>query len=178
MQTTVEEKMRITAAKLAEKEIDKISVSDFCKKADVSRASFYIHYKDMDDLIKKTRRYIIDKFGEQLDILFAEMLGTNKRNTCVIFDEYDVSLLKGFSGKDIYWDFVSEASQVLFPKYEKKMIERWGEAYYNEKKGTFEYLFIGSAGILYADLLKNNMKNCGKSMNYIGKISREFLGGI
>ena len=69
MHNGIEAKIRKAMAELAKKGVEKISVSDLCKKAGVSRASFYLYYNDMDDLIEKTLLYIVDKFGEQLSLI-------------------------------------------------------------------------------------------------------------
>lgn len=98
MQTGVEERIRLAMAKLTDKGIEKISVSALCEKAGISRASFYIYYKDMDDLIKKTRLYIINKLDEQLKLLLDVKDLSEFDERSVIFDKTDISLLPGIHG--------------------------------------------------------------------------------
>ncbi|WP_425524836.1 TetR/AcrR family transcriptional regulator [Bacillus atrophaeus] len=50
---------------LHEKEINKITVSDLSKKADISRGTFYLHYKDVFDLYEQ----IEDEIFEQRKLL-------------------------------------------------------------------------------------------------------------
>lgn len=175
MPASVEEKLRITLAKLAESEKEKISVSALCEIAGVSRASFYIYYEDLDDLIKKTRNYIINRLDEQLGVLLDVKDGKSFSENSLILNETDIALLKGFTGKHVYWDFAVDANRILWPRYEKKMIERWGEEYYNENKEKFEFVLNGGIATLYFDLLNFDKKIYMKNMHRIWEIACEFF---
>lgn len=175
MQTGVEEKLRYAMASLAENNIEKISVSALCEKADVSRASFYIYYNSLDDLIDKTRDYIINKLDEQLSLLLDIKDGREDDKLLLVLDKTDIALLKGFTGKHVYWDFAINANSVIFPNYEKKMIERWGEEYYNNNKEKFEFIFNGGVATLYFDLLNFDKKIYTENMKRITEIAYEFF---
>ena len=47
---------------LQTKELDKISVSDICKKADLNRSTFYSNYIDIYDLADKIRKHLEEEF--------------------------------------------------------------------------------------------------------------------
>jgi len=57
---------------LAEKELNKISINAITQKAEINRATFYLHYKDindlidsiLDDLLADLKKILIDKFEE------------------------------------------------------------------------------------------------------------------
>lgn len=51
---------------MEEKNIHKISVSEIVRKADISRATFYLHYLDIYDLLKKTETDIIEQVLEEI----------------------------------------------------------------------------------------------------------------
>lgn len=171
MQNSVELKLRRTLAELAYKEVEKISVSALCKKADVSRASFYLYYKDIDDLIVKNREYIIDKLDEQMNIIFDINYVANEDKYRIVFTEDDRALLKGFIGKDIYWNFAVDANRIITPRFRKKMIERWGEEFYNENKEKFEFILNGGVASLCLDLLNFNKDTYIKNMQRITDIA-------
>ncbi|MBQ3137609.1 MAG: TetR/AcrR family transcriptional regulator [Clostridia bacterium] len=175
MPASVEEKLRITLAKLAESEKEKISVSALCEIAGVSRASFYLYYEDLEDLVKKTRIYIINRLDEQLGVLLDVKDGKSFSENSLILNEADIALLKGFTGKHIYWEFAVDANRILWPRYEKKMIERWGEEYYNENKEKFEFVLNGGIATLYFDLLNFDKKTYEKNMHRIWEIACEFF---
>lgn len=46
---------------LQEKTIDKITVSEICRLAHINRASFYLHYTDVYDLLEKMEKKISDQ---------------------------------------------------------------------------------------------------------------------
>lgn len=52
---------------LEKKEYEFISVKEICKKAGVSRSTFYLHYESVDDLLSETIEYINKKFLESFD---------------------------------------------------------------------------------------------------------------
>ena len=54
--------------KLEEKEINKITVSEICKEADVNRATFYRYYLDVYDLLDS----IEAEFVDNLRLIFKE----------------------------------------------------------------------------------------------------------
>ncbi len=44
------------------KPFEYITVSELCKKADVNRSTFYLHYENMCDLLDEATRYLLDDF--------------------------------------------------------------------------------------------------------------------
>lgn len=175
MQNNVELKLRNTLAELAHKEVEKISVSALCEKAGVSRASFYLYYKDIDDLVVKTREYIIDKLCEQLSIILNTKDGFYDDNHLIVFTEDDIALLRGFIGKHVYWDFAIDANRIITPRFKNKMIERWGEAYYNENEEKFEFMLNGGVASLCLDLLNFDRNTYIKNMQRITDIANELF---
>lgn len=61
---------------LKEKDISRISVSEICKQAEIHRTTFYVHYKDvadlMEHLVEEMYRQIIGMFKEE-----AKGMGTH-----------------------------------------------------------------------------------------------------
>ena len=172
MQSNIEMKLRQTVAELAEKNTEKISVSALCKKAGVSRASFYLYFENLEDLIIKTREYVINKLCEQLGIILdtadADSFGIND----IVFSEDDLILLKAFTGNTVYWNFAVDANRIIGKRFEKRMIEQWGEEYYNENKEIFEFVLNGGVATLYLDLVDFDKNLFIKNMRRITSIVR------
>lgn len=175
MHKGVEEKLRSALAKLSDKNVEKISVSALCEKAGVSRASFYIYYKDIDDLVNCTRDYIINRLDEQFAILVDMKNEEDFEKACLIFDDVDVALLKGFTGKNLYWEFAMAANSVIGPRYEKKMIELHGEEFYQNRKEVFEFILNGAIAIFYFDLLNYDRETYTKNIKRVYEIVQQLL---
>ena len=120
------------------------------------------------------RRYIEtnveDKLDEQMNIIFDINYVEYKDKYPIVFTEDDMVLLKGFIGKDIYWNFAVDANRIITPRFRKKMIERCGEEYDNENKEKFEFILNGSVASLCLDLLNFNKETFIKNMQRITDI--------
>jgi AcrR family transcriptional regulator len=62
---------------LAEKNINRISVVEISKRADLGRGTFYLHYKDVYDLMETLENELIDNLGQLYN---ASCLGDNSMN--------------------------------------------------------------------------------------------------
>ncbi|EFW37045.1 TetR/AcrR family transcriptional regulator [Treponema phagedenis] len=61
---SIEKIEKIFALLLQKKEINKISVTEICKKAGINRTTFYANYLDIFDLAEKIGKKAIDDFNE------------------------------------------------------------------------------------------------------------------
>ena len=57
-------------ALLGEKSFEYITVSEICKRAEVNRSTFYLHYDNTVDLLEETARYLIDDFTSYFNVDF------------------------------------------------------------------------------------------------------------
>jgi AcrR family transcriptional regulator len=60
---------------LTKKDISRITIKEICEYADINRATFYSHYIDQYDLMKKIEDELLDNISTHLSVL--EELGTN-----------------------------------------------------------------------------------------------------
>lgn len=173
MESKIEIKFYETFARWVSKSDEKLSVSSLCKKADVSRASFYIYYKDIDDFEDKCRDYIIEKlFGQ----IFIFLENSAKPDIChMIFSDSDIKMLKYFTGKNSYWDFAESGNEIIWGNFEKIMTERWGKEYFEANKLTFEFALNGSVAALYFDLLNYDKEIFARNMTYITNIMKDLF---
>lgn len=61
-------------ALIAERGYDGISVSDIADRADINRATFYLHYKDKDDLLFRGMAEIYDAIGQHHQTITREQI--------------------------------------------------------------------------------------------------------
>ena len=52
---------------LEEKDYELITIKDICSKAGVNRSTFYLHYENIDDLLKETLENIFKNFFDKFD---------------------------------------------------------------------------------------------------------------
>ncbi len=90
----------------------KMTVSFLCRKADIARATFYLHYKSFDDFIESTKVIIIKKIVKEAMILLRcddkELKHAVKKEN-FIFDECDYILLDYFTSNENCIEFGSKA---------------------------------------------------------------------
>ena len=175
MKSKVEKNLIEAFSEIADKGEDKVSVSLLCEKADVSRASFYLYYKDIEDFSDKCLIYVVEKIYEQLMVIMDVARNTSADKQKIVLSEEDIRLLKAYTGKDVYWDFAKTANGIIWKRFSKLMIERWGEEYYNENKMVFEFLLNGGIATLYFDLIDFNKQKYLKNMDRITAIVKELL---
>lgn len=173
METKIKTRLYEAFAKRVSKTDEKLSVSILCEKAGVSRASFYIHFKSIDDFETQCRNYIIEKIFEQIYIFMKHKADPNICQR--ILSDTDIKVLKYFTNRHTYWDFASSANRIIWSKFEKLMIAEWGEDFYESNKDTFEFALNGSVASLYFDLLDYDDKKFRTNMVYIANIASELF---
>lgn len=173
MEIKVKTKLYETFAKIVSKSDDKLSVSDLCEKAGVSRAGFYVHFKDLEDFEDKCREYIIEKlFGQ----IFTFLENSADPDICdMIFSDTDIIMLRYFTGKHSYWDFAESGNKIIWSNFERIMTERWGKEYFEKNKTTFEFALNGSVASLYFDLLNYDKETFARNMNYVTNIMKDLF---
>lgn len=133
----------------------KLIVSNLCKKADISRATFYLHYKNFDEFREALKDYIIDKILNQAFILLLcedrELKNAVKKEN-LIFDEYDNILLGYFTSNENCIEFGSKAF-LNAEKYLQKLdiSESLYEKMISDDK-TYTVFFAGYACLVYFGL--------------------------
>ncbi|MHB0896916.1 MAG: TetR/AcrR family transcriptional regulator, partial [Spirochaetales bacterium] len=49
---------------IIEKGYERVSIKDITARANIDRTTFYLHFKDKDDLFEKCQRFIVDELME------------------------------------------------------------------------------------------------------------------
>lgn len=132
---------------LNEKEINKITVSEICKIADINRATFYRYYLDVYDLLDKIKEefvsellivsnnkdnYTISSFAKDLLTVFID----NKELVKVLFNKKS----------DIY--FLNDILEVAFVKCKAKWEDNINTLSNNNIEYASIFIFNGALGII------------------------------
>ena len=77
---------------LEDKSFEYITVSEICKKANVNRSTFYLHYENTVDLLDETARFLLDDFIAYFNIDTGNITNKFRENSLdeliFISDEY------------------------------------------------------------------------------------------
>ena len=77
---------------LEEKPFEYITVSEICKRADVNRSTFYLHYENTVDLLNETARFLLDDFtsyfNDDVKNITSKLKESSLDELIFISDEY------------------------------------------------------------------------------------------
>ncbi len=148
-ETTVDRRIRKTKQQLRQsltvllktKPIQNITVKELADMADINRGTFYLHYRDVFDLLNQ----IEDELLSELEVLLEKYQpGNILPNTVNIFaDIYElvqknsemVGILIGEHGE---MNFTSRLNQIL----REKCLRDWMEHFRSEKNEAFDYYYV------------------------------------
>lgn len=131
---------------LNEKEINKITVSELCTKADINRATFYRYYIDIYDLLEK----IQEEFIEELKVISGEkdytVFSFSKEMLQVFLNNKDLLRIVFKTQNHIY--FLNDFLDIAYEKCKNKWTRDIG--YLDEKNIEFAttFIFNGAIGVI------------------------------
>ena len=113
---------------LKNKPFDYITIIELCKKADVNRSTFYLHYENMCDLLEETTRYLLEGF---LSYFTADMKAAafnlsscDVKELCFINEKYLVPYLTYIKeNREIFCTAVTHIKAFDFEGVYKRMFE-------------------------------------------------------
>ncbi len=167
-ETTVDRRIRKTKQQLRQsltallqtKPIQNITVKELADMADINRGTFYLHYRDVFDLLNQIEGELLDELEAVLE---KYQPGSILLNTVNIFSDIYrlvqensemVGILIGEHGE---MNFSSRLNQIL----REKCLRDWMEHFRSEKNEAFDYYYIfissGCMGIVQ-QWLKSGMK--------------------
>lgn len=145
---------------LKEKKVQDITVRELTDMADLNRGTFYLHYRDVFDLLEKTENELLDEFNrlmhrhnameihDKLDVIFVEIFHLVQENAAL------VKILLGENG-DL--NFLNRLKLLV----REKCLQDWMELFRSANSAMFEayYSFIVSGCVgLVQYWLQNGMK--------------------
>lgn len=148
---------------MSEKKINKITVKELTQLVDVNRATFYIYYKDIFDMVEKVETEMFEYFSEALEKYMPE--GSNIENVISFInyvfkyiEEYSelCKILLGPNGDYAFVEKLKKAIGDYFP-----VMERYGDT----ARGRYFMPFVISGCIgAIQQWLGDDMKTPSKDM--------------
>lgn len=151
---------RCLAILLKEKKIQEITVREITEMADLNRGTFYLHYKDVFDLLEQVEHDLLMEFNSTLQkyqasdvqqkpsLIFSDVFHCVKKNADM------VQILLGENG-DL--NFVNQVKELV----REKCLKDWVELFRQQKSKQFDayYAFVVSGSIgLVTYWLESGMK--------------------
>lgn len=151
---------------LKEKSVNEISVRELSELADLNRGTFYLHYKDIFDMVEKIENEMFDQFYQTINKhdIDDDSDGRLYLLTDIfkfIADNADMCMVLLGENGDL--SFVNKLKKVVEDRY----LSHWKKKFDTEHIGNFNYFYSyivsGCTGLFQA-WLENDMKESPDEM--------------
>lgn len=151
---------------MQEKSVKEITVRELSELVDINRGTFYLHYKDIYDMVEQIEKEMFEEFNQMLDKYPIKALDGKPLPMLIDvfrFIESNAEMCKVLLGKNGDIAFVNSLKDVV----KERCLNDWIEIFYNQKAQNFEYFYSfivsGCIGLL-ENWLQNGMKESAKEM--------------
>lgn len=136
---------------LKETDAEKINVSTLTQEADVSRATFYLYYQNIEGFKEDTQKYIIDLFVRQI-FVFISKSRNEVREACkrrnLIFTEDDFDLFSSIFKNNQGFLFEGDDLMIAFTTVYGSIGKYFSQKFIRKNKARFDLFFIGYASVM------------------------------
>lgn len=117
---------------MKEKSIKNISVKELCESVDINRGTFYLHYKDIYDLLEKTEQELLT----QMEAIFQKYTPDSPDFPCSLFTELFCLIHKNADFFRVLLSSNGDISFVIKIKelFDRQCIQKWGYFRYPQKQ--------------------------------------------
>lgn len=137
---------------LKEKKVQEISVRELTELADLNRGTFYLHYKDVFDLLEKTEGELLADFNA---LIMKHSLSELKQNPGAIFNDIyrlvweNADFIEILMGENGDMNFVNRLKELI----RDKCLKEWMEVFRSGNPDTFEaflsFIVSGCVGLVH-----------------------------
>lgn len=156
---------------LEEKEINKITVSEICKIADINRATFYRYYLDVYDLLDKIEEDFVDTLkatSESMNNENCTVYSFAKPMLSVFLDNKKLAKIL-FSNKS--YSFLKEILDIAYIKFKDKWEKNLNDISPEEIEYASIFIFNGALGIINYWINNDFDKDIDEISNIIENLS-------
>lgn len=161
---------------LKNKDIDKITVSELCLKADINRATFYRYYIDIYDLLDKIGQDLVDELKTMLnDYKDSSLKDVTKAYLTILKENRELTTIIFSNRNNIY--LFNDFFEYIYYNYKIQHIVNIDNINENDTIMPFIFIFNGALGIINSWIQNNFEENIDKLSEIIEKISYNGLYG-
>ncbi len=150
---------------LAKKDISQISIKEICEDADINRSTFYSHYSDQYDLMRKVEDELLENVSEYLAVYVQSKADINLVEMIEKIFEYikeNAPLCKLLLSERGDLDFQKKVMMLVYDKNISELTSR-GAITKEDAEYIYSFTIIGCVGIVQK-WLNDDMKKSTKSM--------------
>lgn len=141
---------------LSEADKEKINVRTLTDEADVSRATFYLYYQNIDEFIEQSTAYILKKFIKQTYIFLhahrSEVKEACKRKN-LFFTEEDFELFRCLFSDNRGFGLDENLLRLVFNSLANDIRKYFSDSFIKKNKTQFELFFIGYIAVMRLNFL-------------------------
>ncbi|MCX7884205.1 MAG: TetR/AcrR family transcriptional regulator C-terminal domain-containing protein [Caloramator sp.] len=135
---------------LSKKDISKITIKEICEDADINRATFYAHYSDQYDLMRKIENELLENISSYITEFAKKSNNFNDVELIEKIFEYikeNAQLCKLLLSKKGDLDF---QKRVMMLVYDKNLIDLTNEGIFSREYADYiySYTITGCVGII------------------------------
>ena len=159
------------AVLLKEKKVQEITVREITEMADLNRGTFYLHYKDVFELLEKSEQDLLDELDAALQKYQAQDL---HRKPSMIFTDVFVcvqenaEMVQILLGENGDLNFVNQIKE----RVREKCLKDWIELFRTQNSKLFDafnaFIVSGCLGLV-TYWLQNGMKESPEELAYIAE---------
>lgn len=156
---------------LTKKPLNNISVREIAELADINRGTFYLHYKDVYDMVETIQNEIFQKFNNIVDSHAPERPDSELFPMLIEFFELledNSELAKVLIGKNGDAAFVDKLKHQIREKCFKNLQKKFAIENNDEFNYFYHYIVSGCIGI-FSEWLDNDMKESPGKMAELAK---------
>lgn len=135
---------------------EKITVSSLTEEADVSRATFYTYFQNIEEFKDYALRYILALFIKQIGIfLLAGRQGVKEacRRRNLIFHDDDFELFRCLFGNDKGFGYGERVLDFAFKNYVDNLGSYFSEKFIKKNHERLDLFYIGYTAVMRVDFL-------------------------
>lgn len=142
---------------LKTKPINKITVSELCKAAEINRGTFYNHFYDVHDVYECIEQDFYNEIVEKLDKIKAYSLNKSFFNEIMLFIYNNIDFVKLILRNTNESTFFNKIINYVQNKFINEWSENYGEIPIDVLQLLFTYMINGGIGII-SYWVQNDMK--------------------